>query len=126
MTARTTIPGRVVPEASGGIGAVADAGAGATRAAGAGTGVDVGPIRDAFFVRFDRVCFVDVLCARTTSFLTSVDTSSIQRTPRPARPAGILTACFDTATLCPTRACGNSRACGVHWETAEKAERLVT
>jgi hypothetical protein len=54
---------------------------------------------DAFFPRFDRVCFLEVLGAWTFSWSTSADTSSIQRTRRPARAAGILIARFGTAPL---------------------------
>jgi hypothetical protein len=54
----------------------------------------------AFFSGFDRVRFLDVFFARTTpSSPTSADTSSVQQTRRPARRAGILMACFDTANV---------------------------
>jgi hypothetical protein len=55
--------------------------------------------RDALFIRFGRVCFPDVLLVGMAFLPTSADTSSVQQTRRPARPAGILIACFDIATV---------------------------
>jgi len=50
-----------------------------------------------FFSRLDRVGFLGVFGLATRSSSTSADTSSVHRTPRPSRAAGILIACFDTS-----------------------------
>jgi len=50
---------------------------------------------DFFFPRVDAWLLVDVFGVRTESSPASADTSSVQRTPRPRRAAGILIARFD-------------------------------
>jgi len=55
-------------------------------------------VRDTMVVRFDRVCFFFVFRVCTTPSPTSADTSNIHRIFRPARSAGIVTACFGMAT----------------------------
>lgn len=97
-------------------------------AAGAGGGPAVATgacVGEDLFIRFDRVCFLDVFRALTTPSRAAAETSSIQRTRRPVSCGGILIACFGMSPSPRASYLAQFVCRGFHWRTEEAVEQSV-